>query len=50
MVWDKMVPTAVWGEETVHLYIYVKELIHIIIAAVIWGSSWTGGRVLMLNM
>ncbi len=34
-----------WSERTAHLHIAAKELIPIVIAAVIWGTAWKGGRV-----
>lgn len=35
----------VWDERTEHLHIAAKELLPIIIAAVIWGHMWKGERV-----
>ncbi len=35
-----------WDQTTVHLNIAVKELVPIIIAAVLWGHMWKGGKVM----
>ena len=35
-----------WDERTMQLHIAAKELIPVIIAAVIWGRWWRGGKVL----
>ena len=35
-----------WDEASTHLGIAPKELVPIIIGAVVWGHTWTGGRVL----
>ena len=34
-----------WGSNTCHLHIAAKELVPILIAAVVWGHHWTGAKV-----
>ena len=35
-----------WDERTSNVHIAIKELIPIMIAALVWGRLWTGGRVI----